>query len=107
MPGAQASAKPVVTNFRADLDPHVAAMDRQTAAMNDLVEQIKNARQDFKPAADAVHRLGAAQEKFCNFLVNNRLKLLSGSIAALVAVGAISPNLANGIGIFLKAVGLQ
>lgn len=88
-------------------DAHVAAMDRQTAAMNALVDQIREARADFKPAADALHSLGEAQTKFCEFIVKNRLKLAAGILSALVAVGAISPAAAGALGSFLKGLGMQ
>jgi hypothetical protein len=90
------------------------AIDRQTDAIRDLIaefargqDELKAMRVAFKPAADAIHSLGDAQVKLCNFLVNNRLKLVAGLIATLVAVGAISPNAATVLGAILKNVGLS
>ena len=89
------------------------AIDRQTAAIDNLNEtlgriltEVSATRVAFKPAADAIHSLGDAQQKLCRFLVNNRLKLVAGTIAFLVAVGAISPNAAAVLSTFLKTVGV-
>lgn len=85
----------------------VEAMDRQTDAINRLVDELKTTREAFTPAADALHSLGEAQVKLCNFIVGNRLKIVTGIVGALVTVGAISPNAATVIGGVLKAWGLQ
>jgi hypothetical protein len=87
------------------VDPQVAALDRQTKAIEALTAAVNAGRADFKPAADALHGLFAAQSKLCDFLVNNRLKIVASTIAVLVAVGAISPNAASAIGAALKAAG--
>jgi hypothetical protein len=81
------------------------AIDRQTAAIERLTDEVVATRKAFKPAADSIHSLGEAQQKLCNFLVNNRLKIVAGLLAGLVAVGAISPNVATALGAILKAMG--
>lgn len=83
------------------------AIDRQTAAIRDLVSELRQTRVALTPAAEALHSLGDAQRKLCNFLVNNRLKLVAGLLAALVAVGAISPNAATVLGSILKGLGVS
>lgn len=107
-PPSAVAADKVVSPF-ADPDPsdQVAAMDRQTVAIQALVTELTATRLAFTPAAEAIHGLGDAQAKFCAFLVGNRLKLTASIPVVLVAVGAISPNAANVIGAILKAWGLQ
>lgn len=108
MPTPAVARESVVQDFPPGVqeDAHVAAMDRQTAAMMALVGEISQARADFKPAADALHSLGDAQTKFCNFILKNRLKLVGGTLGALVAVGAISPTAAGALGNFLRGFGV-
>ena len=91
-------------------------MDRNTAAIDRLAAEVTRAREDFKaiigevvkelkPAADSLEKLGGAQEKLCNFIVNNRLKLAGGVIGALLAVGAISPSAADALRAVLAGFG--
>lgn len=101
------AADPIIGFPQAARKDQIAALDRQTDAITALVGELRQTRIDFKPAADALHGLGDAQAKFCAFLVNNRLKLLTGGLGLLAAMGAISPNLAEALGAALKAMGLQ
>jgi hypothetical protein len=77
----------------------------QAEAIERLTDEVIVTREAFKPAADALHSLGDAQQRFCRFLVNNRLKLVGGLLVCLVLVGAISPNAATALGTILKIMG--
>lgn len=85
----------------------VQAMDRQTAAIDRLVDELKQTREAFAPAAEAIKDLGGAQKKLCAWIVSNRLKLAASAPIVLVGVGAISPNAARLIGAMLQAWGVQ
>lgn len=80
------------------------AMDRQTAKMGELVDELKASTKAFLPAADAVAELGAAQRKLCNFIVGNRLKITAATISVLLGVGAISPNAAEAIKLAIAGI---
>lgn len=93
------------------------ATDRNTAAIERLVEEVISSRADFRavveaavkelaPAAHAIAELGEAQRKLCSFLVKNRLKLTGGVIGALIAVGAISEPVGARIGALLAGLPL-
>jgi hypothetical protein len=66
---------------------------------------VRSAVAALQPAANAIADLGDAQRKFCSFLTKNRLKLVTGAIMALSAVGAISPTAAKGLQVFLGWIG--
>lgn len=103
-----ASAPPIlVGELPEPVDPQVAALDRQTAAIEALTAAVNAGREDFKPAADALHGLFMAQTRLCDFLVNHRLKIVGGCVTILVAVGAISPNAAAMISAALRTWHLQ
>jgi len=75
----------------------VEALDRQTAAIERLADELRQAVETITPAAHAIADLGAAQKKLCTFLVTHRVKIVLGAIAALAAVGVISPTAADGL----------
>jgi hypothetical protein len=78
----------------------------QNELLAELLGELREWRTAFKPAADAVAELGSAQRKFCKFLVNNRLKLVGGTITALIAIGAISPTVGEKLNAVLAGFGL-
>lgn len=87
--------------------PQVEAMDRQTAAISQLADEVRAAREALTPAAEAVSDLGAAQKKFCAFLVGNRLKLAASVPVVLTLIGGLSPNVAHVLSELLKVWGVQ
>jgi hypothetical protein len=84
-----------------------AAMDRAVTAIEALAAEVKQTRETFAPAAEALHGLGDAQKKLCAWIVGNRLKLAASVPVVLVGVGAISPNAAHLIEKLMKLWGFQ
>jgi hypothetical protein len=79
----------------------------QAEAMNRLAAAAESAIETFRPAADAIHSLGMAQQKLCAFLVGNRLKIAASIPTVLIAVGGLSPNAAKIISNILQAIGAR
>ena len=88
-------------------DPQVDAMDRQTAQISRLADELRHARETVAPAVEAITNLDVAQKKLCAFVVGHRLKLAASVPLVLVTIGAISPNAAEGVSALLKFWGVQ
>lgn len=114
MPAPGVAASLAVSGFPAEAGPPMSngcatvdAMDRQTAAITNLANEVKAAREAFTPAAEAISDLGSAQKKLCAFLVGNRLKLAASVPLVLTFIGAVSPNVAHALAELLKVWGVQ
>jgi hypothetical protein len=109
MPARRAAA--VVQPCPAAPDPSsidtVAAMDRQTAEIARLADNLAHAVERVSPAVEAISNLDHAQKKFCAWVVGNRVKILLSIPVVLTAIGAISPNAARAFGELLKVWGVQ
>lgn len=92
----------IVDEGLGEIDPNVAALDRQTDAINAAVER-------FGPAADAVHGLALAQAKFCDWVKSKRPWF--GAVLFLVIARTINaapddvPNLVHALTDFLRMFG--
>ena len=73
--------------------PESDADCRQAAAL----ERIADSLDDLKPAAAVIHDLADRLEKLCQFIRRRGPWLLASIPVVLSAIGAITPELANGL----------
>jgi hypothetical protein len=83
-----------------------AAMQAQATATAELATVVREATEIMAPVATAIHQLSDAQQKFCDFLVKHRVKLVASVPIVLTAIGSVSPNVAKLLGLVLRAWGL-
>jgi hypothetical protein len=81
------------------------AMEDQAKALNRIADMGEHMITAFGPAAQAITDLGEAQKKLCNFLVQNRVKILLGAVSLAAALGAITPNAAHQLSNILSGLG--
>lgn len=85
-------------------DPQVAALDRQTTAIEALADEIRLARQELKPGIEAIDALAQAQAAFCGWIKRKGPWFLASAPGVLVAIGAIQPKAAEAFGRLIHAL---
>lgn len=113
MPQLGVAAEAVVHPLPASGDPassgcpQVDAMDRQTAQIARLADNLGRAIETVSPAVEAITNLDHAQKKLCSFVVKHRVKILLSVPVVLTTVGAISPSAAEALKSVLKVCGVS